>query len=282
MAGLDAVAEQVEHVALVDRRGGQDARARRGAGDLGDREPFAARERRGRVEPEAAAADRLPMLAGRVAAAREAVGEGEGDGLAELVACAPRLVAGAPCPILRHAPCGLGARALVGAPAAVAQLEVGVVAAKAALGEQGRGLRRRARRNRARPASISMCARRGSSGKPAMARPCGGQLAVFVERAQRASAARALRRAPAAGGGSRKGRRAGSASPHSRQASSRPDRSASRISGGSCAGSEPVAASSHRRMATPGPWRAARPARWVTAARLARSVTRRVRPAPRS
>ena len=34
--------------------------------------------------------------------------------------------------------------------------------------------------------------------------------------------------------------------------------------------------------ATPGAWRAARPARWVTAARLARSVTSRVRPAPRS
>ena len=32
----------------------------------------------------------------------------------------------------------------------------------------------------------------------------------------------------------------------------------------------------------PGRWRAARPARWVTAAREARSVTSRVRPAPRS
>ena len=50
--------------ARVDRRGGEDARARRRARDLGDRQPFAAGERRGGIEPEAAPADRLPMLAG--------------------------------------------------------------------------------------------------------------------------------------------------------------------------------------------------------------------------
>ena len=85
-----------------------------------------------------------------------------------------------------------------------------------------------------------------------------------------------------AGGASRNGRRAGSASPQRRQVSSNPEMSASRISGGSCVGSDDVAASSHRRMATPGACRAARPARCVTAALLARSVTSRVRPAPRS
>ena len=69
---------------LVDRRGGEDARARRVAADLADREPFAARQRRGGIEPEAAPADRLPVSPGRIAAARQAVGKGEGEGLSQL------------------------------------------------------------------------------------------------------------------------------------------------------------------------------------------------------
>ncbi len=130
-------------------------------------------------------------------------------------------------------------------------------------------------------ASISMWASLGSSGIAAMARPCwvirpSGSIAPRRDRRVRASAR------AAAGGGSRKGRRVGSDSPHNRQVSNRLERSASMISGGSWAGSEAVAASSHKRIATPAAWRAARPARCVTAARLARSVTSRVRPAPRS
>ena len=50
---------------LVDRRGGEDAGAGRGAADLGDRQPGLARQRRGRIEPEAAAADAEPVGAGR-------------------------------------------------------------------------------------------------------------------------------------------------------------------------------------------------------------------------
>ena len=102
-----------------------------------------------------------------------------------------------------------------------------------------------------------------------------GNASVTIDRTERSKRLRASAIA-ASGGVSRKGRRAGSGSPHSIEVSRRLDRSASRISGGSCAGSEAVVASSHSRIATPGAWRAARPARWVTAARLARSVTSRV------
>ena len=96
--GLDALGEQRFDLAQFDRGGGQDPRARGGAGDLGDREPFAAGQRRGRVEPEAAPADRLPLLAGGVAAARQAVGEGEGDGGGQVSASSARAgVTGATC-----------------------------------------------------------------------------------------------------------------------------------------------------------------------------------------
>ncbi len=137
-------------------------------------------------------------------------------------------------------------------------------------------------RNPARPASISMWARRGSSGDGGDGAAMRVIMAVTLDRTQP--------RQPFAGLGQCRRRRRieegqpcrDRLSPHSKQVSSRLDRSASRISGGSWAGSEVVAASSHNRIATPGAWRAARPARWVTAARLARSVTSRVRPAPRS
>ena len=130
-------------------------------------------------------------------------------------------------------------------------------------------------------ASISMCARRGSRGSAAIARPWSvtrppASIAPRAESRFRASSI------AVAGGGSRKGRARGSASPHRRQVRIKLERSASRISGGSCAGSDAIAASSHRRIAIPGDCRAARPARCVTEARLARSVTSLVRPAPRS
>lgn len=79
VAGLDAVAEEDEDVGFVDRGGGEDAGSGRGASDFGDGEPLRAGEGGGGVEAEASAADALPMLAGRVAAAGEAVGEGKGE-----------------------------------------------------------------------------------------------------------------------------------------------------------------------------------------------------------
>ena len=82
MAGLDAVAEQVEDVGLLERSRRKDARATCVAGDLCHCQPFAARQWGGGVEPEAASADRLPMLAARIAPSRQAVGEGQGEGLA--------------------------------------------------------------------------------------------------------------------------------------------------------------------------------------------------------
>ena len=81
------------------------------------------------------------MLAGWIAAAREAVGEGEGKGNSRCSAIAllhPGLRRGTGCsPALRHAPRGLGPRSAVAAPAPQTHLEIGVVAAQPALGEQG-------------------------------------------------------------------------------------------------------------------------------------------------
>ena len=54
-------------------------RAGGGAADLGDRKPLLARQRRGRVEPEAAAAGRDPVCPVRAAPLRDAVREGESD-----------------------------------------------------------------------------------------------------------------------------------------------------------------------------------------------------------
>ncbi|OWK19462.1 hypothetical protein AJ88_41895 [Mesorhizobium amorphae CCBAU 01583] len=81
-----------------------------------------------------------------------------------------------------------------------------------------------------------------------------------------------------AGGGSRKERLAGSATPKAAQSSSRPDRSASSISGGVKAGSAAVCSARHSLTATPACVRPARPARWSAAARLTRTVSSRVRP----
>ena len=86
----------------------------------------------------------------------------------------------------------------------------------------------------------------------------------------------------AAGGGSRQGRLAGSGTPQRAQSSTNPARSASMISGGSKGTRPSVSAASHSRIATPGAVRPARPARWVTAAWLDRTVTKRDRPTLRS
>ena len=174
----------------------------------------------------------------------------------------------------------LGSRRPVRAPAAPAQFQVGIVAAQAALGKQhgdvcGGGAE-------ASIAGVQEHMRQPRLERQRRDRPAVGSHSPSSSIAPSVASLLRASSSAAAGGASRNGRRDGSASPHSRQVSSRLDRSASRISGGSCAGSDAVAASSHRRIATPGACRAARPARCVTAARLARSVTSRVRPAPRS
>ena len=67
----------------VDRRRGQDARAGGRAADFRHRQPFLARQRRGRVEPEAASADAEPVAAVAAAPLRQPVGKGERDAAAE-------------------------------------------------------------------------------------------------------------------------------------------------------------------------------------------------------
>ena len=275
---------------LVDRRGGEDARARRGAADLGDREPGFARERRGRIEPEAAPADAEPVAAGRVAALDDAVGEGQRDAGADLVRS--RGEAGAGCartardeaqPSLRQPPRRLGAPALLAAPAPQPQLQVRVAAAEPALGEQHRDLGRRSRPSRAPRASISIWARRGGSGSAAMARPCGGRAAAFVDRAERSAAARRASSIAAAGGGSsqrsvaRVGHAPDRAIEQQRATGPPPGFPAGRSAAGLRSPPPPTAG-----RPRPGPCRPARPARCVTAAWLARSVTSRVSPAARS
>ena len=186
-----------------------------------------------------------------VAAPRQAVGEGEGDGLGEVVG-----VGRAGCvplgPTFRHSRAPPGARAALGrAPAAVAHFEVGIVAAEPALGEQRGGLgggRGRNRARRPRSAYAPAAARAGWRRWRGHAAVMWPSSSIAPSRASRARAS------ASAGPGAGRGRAGGgSASPHSRQVSSRLDRSASRISGGSWAGSAAVAASSHRRMATPAP-----------------------------
>ena len=78
-AGFDGLGEPDLDARLVDRRGGEDARARRRAADFGHRQPGLARERRGRIEPEAPTADTEPVGAGRIAAFGDAVWEGQCD-----------------------------------------------------------------------------------------------------------------------------------------------------------------------------------------------------------
>src|SRR5206468_11231260 len=100
---LEPIGEQFEDVALVDRRRREDSCARRMARDFADSEPFAPSEGGGRIEPEASTANGLPILAARVAAARDPIGEGEGESFAKLLVgygfIAPSNL---PPPILSH------------------------------------------------------------------------------------------------------------------------------------------------------------------------------------
>src|SRR3546814_12661580 len=75
---LDPVPEQHLDRRGVDRRGGEDTRARGHPLRFGHREPIMAGERYGGLEAEPPTADRHPGLARSIAAARDAIGEGEG------------------------------------------------------------------------------------------------------------------------------------------------------------------------------------------------------------
>ena len=113
------------------------------------------------------------------------------------------------------------------------------------------------------PASISMCASRGSSGSAAIARPCGGQAAVGIDRAERRQApsrfveCRGRRWVEQAGGAAGRLRpRAG------RSAACSTGRLQGFPADRAAAGMRvpPLPTGGWRR---PDAWRAARPARWV-------------------
>ena len=100
--------------------------------------------RPGEGQPEAATANRLPMLSGRIAAPAQPVGEGEGEGLGvRLPVLLGALTAEAPAPACSQLSSSFGARRSVGSPAARTQHQVGIVAAQATLRKQdgnfGRG-----------------------------------------------------------------------------------------------------------------------------------------------
>ncbi len=124
--------------------------------------------------------------------------------------------------------------------------------------------------------SLSRCARRGWVGRSSIAAPRAVRRPPASSASSRVSRSRASPSARA-GGGSSHGRASGSA-PHCATSSSVGARSASRISGGRRSRRAAWVRSLHRRYAVPGATRPARPARWVAASRVTRSVTRRLRP----
>ena len=225
VAGLDPVAEEVEHGVLVDRaRRRGSARPTRGPRL---RRPRAMAARQAAKRDRAGSRGRRPTASSRrsVAPARDAVGESERERLAP--GHAPRRSAAAcdsdATPARRHLSRRLGARGLVGAPAPPARLEVRIVAAEAALGQQhgdvGRGSSEAALSRidqHVREARLE----RQRGDRAAMV----GDAPVGVDRAERRPACLRASSSAARGGGSRKGRRRGSASPQSRQVSSRLDK----------------------------------------------------------
>ena len=139
-AGLDPLGEQAFDRRLLDRRGGEDSRACRGAAHLRHRQPCLARQRRGGIEPEAAPADAEPVGARGIAALREPVGKGERDAGAHF---APETWAADQArPAPREASRRFRALAFVAAPAPEPLLQIGLIAAEAPLGEQNRDLGR--------------------------------------------------------------------------------------------------------------------------------------------
>ena len=168
VAGLDPVGEEVEHRLLVDRRSGQDARARRMTGDFADREPLAAGERRGRSRAESRG--RRPIASfRRLDPRRRETRSGKASARARARSCSStsRLLDASrrrqPAASFRAA----SARGRpVRAPAPPAQLQIWVVAAQPALGEKHGDIGRRRAETRAR-GHRAACARAAA---PAAAR----------------------------------------------------------------------------------------------------------------
>ena len=233
----------------------------------------------------------------------DAVGEGEGDGdrnsppargrgraracrgCAAIVDCAlpsPSRRGGEQLrPPLRQPPRTLRPRPALAAKAAHARLEVGSRPAQPALAEQHRDLGRLLRQPHLPRADQHVREARRHR-QPRDRAAVRGRAAVGVERLQRRQPRPRLRHRGVGRRVEPAQRRADRRRPRSRSRAPAPtDRPRGFRAGRSAAGPA-VAASSHRRYATPGPCRAARPARCVAAAWLARSVTSRVIPAARS
>ena len=138
--GLDLVGEEPFHVAGADGCGRQDAGAGCRARDLGHGEPFTSRQRRCRVEPKPAPADRLPMLARRIAPTGQAIRESEGDGHRDIMRMGSSFLALGPP--LGHALRGQSPWRAIGQPAPVPYFEVRIVAAQAPFGQQRRRIGR--------------------------------------------------------------------------------------------------------------------------------------------
>src|SRR3546814_5211042 len=156
-AALDAMGEQRLEGRLVDRGGAKDTGARSRAADFGNREPVFARQRRGGIEPKAAPAGGKPIGAFATPAFGEAVGKGQSDARPHLVrpersrgafpglsASAPRLRSGrtsqlepTPCQTSRR----LGSSTAFVAPASQPELQVRIVAAEAAFGQDRKSTR---------------------------------------------------------------------------------------------------------------------------------------------
>ena len=83
--GRDPIGEEGQHRFFADRRGGQDARARRAALHFAHGQPWFTGEGRERVKAEAAPADAGPVRAVCRAAFGYAIGEGEGKAEADMV-----------------------------------------------------------------------------------------------------------------------------------------------------------------------------------------------------
>ena len=127
-------------------------------------------------------------------------------------------------------------------------------------------------------ASASMWASRTGQCQAAHALAGFSDAPVRVERAEFDEQRPVPQSAPAAGGGSRKARLAGSATPKPAQASSNSARSACRISGRREGRQRRRLSARQSLSAMPGSVRPARPARWSTDARAARTVSSRVSP----
>ena len=241
MAGLDPVGEQVETSAARRSRPRTGCERRMHGPRL--RRPRAIGCRPAERRDRAGSRGRRPIANSRPMdrGGGEPVGKGEGERSArDRAALGDRHFdrSSRRPPALRPA-CGrLRRAATVGAPATPAQLQVGIIAAEAALGEQHRDFGRGCSRSRGRRLR-SACARGAA---PAAARRSRGHAAVRRPSSSIAPSVaqplRALRARPRRAAGRGRAGGSGRLRPTAGRSSSRLDRSASRISGGSCAGSD--------------------------------------------